>query len=109
MKKFGGYGYYSYFCTQKPRRGAEVLLKKSFSMDYCIEIVRQFNDEEVRRGIQTWPQVVSILRDGLYYDTVSARIEKYSSDGKRLASRVVSMKNIVKVATSLTDKCLTSK
>ena len=108
MKKFGGYRYYSYFCTQKPRRGAEVLLKLLI-MDYCIEIVRQFNDEEVRRGIQTWPQVVSILRDGLYCDTVSARIEKYSSDGKRLASRVVSMKNIVKVATSLTDKCLTSK
>lgn len=78
-------------------------------MEYSIEINRQFSDGRVERNLQTWPQVVSVLRSGLDADVTSLKITKWSSDGRKLASKCVTMKSIVKVATSLTDKCLTSK
>lgn len=77
-------------------------------MSYFLLIGRKYNDD-VLKEIDTWPQVVMYLRQSLPSDAMFVNIGKISSNSKSIAKLRVTMENIVKVATSLTDKVLYGK
>ena len=54
----------------------------------------------------TWPQVTEVLRNGLDQWVHHVRVYKFSSNGRCLADKLVTLGNIVQVATSLTDKVI---
>jgi hypothetical protein len=63
-------------------------------------------DIEVVRNIQTWQQVVYLLRHRLEPNVICVELYKYSSDGRTLGHLSVTMSNMCEVCLSLTDKVL---
>ena len=75
-------------------------------MTYSISVEYRYFDTMYKNSINTWDEVLSILRHGLKGFPTVVRITKYSSDNKVLKDLYVSMANLYEVATSETDKVL---
>ena len=75
-------------------------------MRYSLIIEHQNSDWEYINGIKTWGEVTNHLRNKLDQWTIRVMVFKYSSDNKVLGERTVTMGNLVKIATSLTDKVI---
>ena len=73
-------------------------------MTYSLLIIRNYGKVEYKNDILTWPDVTKFLRNKTPADTISITIFKYSSNNRILGQKYVNIGNIVKVATSLTDK-----
>jgi hypothetical protein len=81
-------------------------------MVYTAEIKRNPHytpDIEVVRNIQTWQQVVYLLRHKLDSFVICVEVKKWSSDGKLLGHVSVTMSNMCEVCLSLRDTVLTNK
>ena len=81
-------------------------------MVYTAVIKRNPNytpDIEVIRNIQTWQQVVYLLRHKLDRFVICVEVKKWSSDGRLLGHVSVTMSNICEVCLSLRDTVLTKK
>ena len=81
-------------------------------MVYTAEIKRNPHytpDIEVIRNIQTWQQVVYLLRHKLDSFVICVEVKKWSSDGKLLGHVSVTMSNMCEVCLSLRDTVLTNK
>ena len=81
-------------------------------MVYTAEIKRNPHytpDIEVIRGIQTWQQVVYLLRHKLDSFVICVEVKKWSSDGRLLGHVSVTMSNMCEVCLSLRDTVLTNK
>ena len=81
-------------------------------MVYTAEIKRNPHytpDIEVVRDIQTWQQVVYLLRHKLDCFVICVEVKKWSSDGKLLGHLSVTMSNMCEVCLSLRDTVLTNK
>jgi hypothetical protein len=81
-------------------------------MVYTAEIKRNPHytpDIEVVRDIQTWQQVVYLLRHKLDSFVICVEVKKWSSDGKLLGHASVTMSNMCEVCLSLRDTVLTNK
>ena len=78
-------------------------------MVYTAEIKRNPHytpDIEVVRDIQTWQQVVYLLRHKLDCFVICVEIKKWSSDDRLLGHVSVTMSNMCDVCLSLSDKIL---
>lgn len=75
-----------------------LLIKKRFGTPVCDYV----------SDILTWPDVTNYLRSKLDDKVTKVEIFKYSSNHKCLGHKVVTIDNIVKVATSLRDTILLS-
>lgn len=73
-------------------------------MTYSLLIIRNYGKVEYQNDILTWPDVTKFLRYKTPVDTISITIFKFSSNNRILGQKYVNIGNIVKVATSLTDK-----
>lgn len=81
-------------------------------MVYTAEIKRNPHytpDIEVIRDIQTWQQVVYLLRHKLDCFVICVEVKKWSSDGKLLGHVSVTMSNMCEVCLSLRDTVLNNK
>ena len=81
-------------------------------MVYTAVIKRNPNhtpDIEVIRNIQTWQQVVYLLRHKLDSFVICVEVKKWSSDGRLLGHVSVTMSNMCDVCLSLRDTVLTKK
>ena len=81
-------------------------------MVYTAEIKRNPHytpDIEVVRNIQTWQQVVYLLRHKLDSFVICVEVKKWSSDGRLLGHVSVTMSNMCEVCLSLRDTVLTKK
>ena len=81
-------------------------------MVYTAVIKRNPNhtpDIEVIRNIQTWQQVVYLLRHKLDSFVICVEVKKWSSDGRLLGHVSVTMSNMCEVCLSLRDTVLTNK
>jgi hypothetical protein len=81
-------------------------------MVYTAVIKRNPNhtpDIEVIRNIQTWQQVVYLLRHKLDSFVICVEVKKWSSDGRLLGHVSVTMSNMCDVCLSLRDTVLTNK
>lgn len=81
-------------------------------MVYTAEIKRNPHytpDIEVVRNIQTWQQVVYLLRHKLDSFVICVEVKKWSSDGRLLGHVSVTMSNMCEVCLSLRDTVLTNK
>lgn len=81
-------------------------------MVYTAEIKRNPHytpDIEVVRDIQTWQQVVYLLRHKLDSFVICVEVKKWSSDGKLLGHVSVTMSNMCEVCLSLRDTVLNNK
>lgn len=81
-------------------------------MVYTAEIKRNPHytpDIEVVRNIQTWQQVVYLLRHKLDSFVICVEVKKWSSDGRLLGHVSVTMSNMCEVCLSLRDTVLANK
>ena len=81
-------------------------------MVYTAEIKRNPHytpDIEVVRNIQTWQQVVYLLRHKLDSFVICVEVKKWSSDGRLLGHVSVTMSNMCEVCLSLRDTVLNNK
>ena len=81
-------------------------------MVYTAEIKRNPHytpDIEVIRDIQTWQQVVYLLRHKLDCFVICVEVKKWSSDGRLLGHVSVTMSNMCEVCLSLRDTVLNNK
>jgi len=81
-------------------------------MVYTAEIKRNPHytpDIEVVRDIQTWQQVVYLLRHKLDCFVICVEVKKWSSDGRLLGHVSVTMSNMCEVCLSLRDTVLNNK
>jgi len=81
-------------------------------MVYTAEIKRNPHytpDIEVIRNIQTWQQVVYLLRHKLDSFVICVEVKKWSSDGRLLGHVSVTMSNMCEVCLSLRDTVLANK
>lgn len=81
-------------------------------MVYTAVIKRNPNytpDIEVIRNIQTWQQVVYLLRHKLDSFVICVEVEKWSSNDRLLGHVSVTMSNMCEVCLSLRDTVLTNK
>ena len=81
-------------------------------MVYTAEIKRNPHytpDIEVIRDIQTWQQVVYLLRHKLDSFVICVEVKKWSSDGRLLGHVSVTMSNMCEVCLSLRDTVLNNK
>jgi hypothetical protein len=81
-------------------------------MVYTAEIKRNPHytpDIEVVRDIQTWQQVVYLLRHKLDSFVICVEVKKWSSDGRLLGHVSVTMSNMCEVCLSLRDTVLNNK
>ena len=81
-------------------------------MVYTAVIKRNPNytpDIEVIRNIQTWQQVVYLLRHKLDRFVICVEVEKWSSNERLLGHVSVTMSNMCDVCLSLRDTVLTNK
>ena len=81
-------------------------------MVYTVEIKRNPHytpDIEVIRDIQTWQQVVYLLRHKLDSFVICVEVKKWSSDGRLLGHVSVTMSNMCEVCLSLRDTVLNNK
>lgn len=81
-------------------------------MVYTAEIKRNPHytpDIEVIRDIQTWQQVIYLLRHKLDCFVICVEVKKWSSDGRLLGHVSVTMSNMCEVCLSLRDTVLNNK
>lgn len=74
-------------------------------MMYSVAMHYEHADVKIKDCV-TWPQVTETLRKGLDQWVKYVRVYKFSSNGRCLADKCVTLGNIVQVATSLTDKVI---
>ena len=75
-------------------------------MTYSLTIERNYRDPQYINDIETWNDVLDILKNKLDKWTKKVFIHKFSKNNKCLGSKCVPMGNLWEVANSVNDKVL---
>lgn len=76
-------------------------------MTYSLVLEGRYDNQfECHNDISTWKEVTDFLRNKLNAWVCKVLIFKYSSDDRTLATKVVTMGNLIDIATSANDKCI---
>lgn len=76
-------------------------------MTYSLLFEGRYNNQfEYHNDISTWKEVTDFLRNKLNAWVCKVVIVKYSSNDRILAEKVVTMGNLIDIATSANDKCI---
>ena len=82
------------------------ILRLDKAMRYSLIIEHKDCDPTYINGLKKWNEVTDYLVNKLDQWTIRVQIFKFSSDERVLGENCVTMGNLVKVATSSTDKVI---